>query len=69
MLRPVGPARIPGLSSHTLCPAVPTRAGTSQQVYVCMMLRPLAAAIDAALGRYQQEQQTRQRQQAAKAPP
>ena len=34
-----------------------------------MMLRPLAAAIDAALGRYQQEQQTRQRQQAAKAPP
>jgi hypothetical protein len=43
--------------------------GTLQQVYVSMMLRPLAAAIDAALARYQQEQQARQRQQAAKVPP
>ena len=54
--------------SHCIVP-LPTAAGTSQQVYVSMMLRPLAAAIDAALARYQQEQQARQRQQAAKAPP
>ena len=33
------------------------------------MLRPLAAAIDAALARHQQEQAARQRQAAAKAPP
>jgi len=56
--------------TRTLRPPALQHAGTSQQVYVSMMLRPLAAAIDAALARYQQEQQARQRQQAAaKAPP
>jgi hypothetical protein len=37
--------------------------GSSQQVHVTMMLRPLAHAIDAALARYEAEAEERQRQQ------
>ncbi|KAL4434287.1 hypothetical protein ABPG75_000728 [Micractinium tetrahymenae] len=42
----------------------PAGEGTSHQVYTTMMLRPLVAAIDAALARHQAEQQQRR-----KAPP